>query len=227
MIISIHQPNFIPWIGYFYKVSQSDVFVFLDDVQYTKNSFINRNKIKTASGPVWLTLPVQGGKLSQSIKDTLYFDRLNNVKKVKRSVEMSYAKSPFFKEYFDELCHVLDNDADSVAVYNQRVILWLFEQFGIGTTWKVSSEMSGVTGTGTERLVSICRGLGADSYLSGGGGANYQEEEIFTSNSIRLTYTDFVHPQYAQLFGEFVPYMSAIDLLFNCGPESRQWFVKH
>jgi ribosomal protein S18 acetylase RimI-like enzyme len=222
--VAIHQPNFVPWIGYFYKISRCDVFVLLDDVQYTKNSFINRNKIKTANGPAWLTMPVVAGKLSQQINETRYFEQTKNAQKVKKTVEMNYRKAPFFSRYFESFSQCLGFESDLVSGFNTRLLQWLCVEFGITTPTVLASALDGIEGTSTDRLVNICKALGGDTYLSGTGGANYQEEEEFAGNGIRLTYSPFKHPVYEQLYGDFEPYMSAIDFLFNCGPACSAFF---
>lgn len=224
MTVSIHQPNFIPWIGYFYKISRSDVFVILDDVQYTKNSFINRNKIKTANGANWLTMPVVAGKLSQAINETHYFEKNKNVQKIKKTIELNYRKSRFFNEYYDPFCDCLDYDSDIVSEFNANILFWINAQFDINTEIVFSSGITDIEGISTDRLVAICKAVGGDTYLSGTGGANYQEEELFKANRVKLAYSDFVHPAYDQLYGGFLPYMSAIDYLFNVGPATREFF---
>lgn len=224
MTVAIHQPNFIPWIGYFYKICRSDVFVILDDVQYTKNSFINRNKIKTPNGANWLTMPVIAGKLSQAINETWYFEKNKNVQKIKKTVELNYRKSPFFDEYFVPFCNCLDFDAEQVAAFNANLLFWINSQLDINTEIVLTSALPGIEGSSTDRLVAICKTLGGDRYLSGTGGANYQEEELFNANGISLTYSDFVHPVYNQVYGGFLPYMSVIDYLFNVGPAARDFF---
>lgn len=226
MTVSIHQPNFIPWLGYFYKISRSDVFVLLDDVQYTKNSFINRNKLKTANGPAWLTLPVTVKSLSQCINEVRYFELAKNADKAKKTVLGTYRKAPHFAEYYDGFCGCLDFPSDVVSEFNANLLRWVMDCFGITTRVEVSSIMEGVEGTGTDRLVSICKAFGATAYLSGKGGANYQDEELYKANGIELVYTDFKHPQYPQLYGEFLPGMACIDAIFNCGPDAKGFFSK-
>ena len=219
--VSIHQPNFIPWLGYFYKIAKSDVFVILDDVQYTKNSFINRNKIKTPQGPKWLTIPVkQSGKFGQMINETAISNREKSLKKVLRTIEQNYKKATWFDRYFEELSGILMHSPDVISKLNSELILWMMKALGIQTDIRYSSSLETNNLQGTERLAAICEYLQADQYFSGFGGVKYQEEEIFRQANIQVTVSDFSHPEYEQLWGDFQQGLSIIDLLLNCGPQS-------
>jgi len=222
MILSIHQPNFIPWIGYFYKIYKSDVFVILDDVQFTKNSFINRNKIKTPQGDLWLTLPVvQSGKFGQTITDCEVFNRDIIIKKIGKTVTANYAKAPFFSNYYNRFLNAIESAGNNLASININLITLMLEIMEIDTKVVNSSSLANIHGESTDRLVSICSELDANQYLSGFGGQKYQEEELFNSKGIEIVITDFAHPQYDQLWKEFIPNLSIIDLVFNKGPEAR------
>jgi hypothetical protein len=219
--VTIHQPNFIPWQGYFYKLSQSDVFVILDDVQYTKNSFINRNKIKTPQGPQWVTIPVkQSGKFGQNINETQIANKEKGTKKLLRTVEQNYKKSEYFDRYFEDFSNILMNPSDIIAELNVQLLSWVMKVMGIETKTVYSSSFELGDLNGTDRLVKICKQLDADQYFSGFGGMKYQEEELFYKENIQVKVTDFKHPVYDQLWGDFEPNLSIIDLLFNEGPES-------
>lgn len=221
MIVAIHQPNFIPWIGYFYKIAKSDAFVFLDDVQYSKNSFINRNKIKTPQGVNWLTIPVkQAGRFGQTIMETTIVNPQKALNKVVKTIEQNYKKAAFFNDYFDEFAQILNSNPEKLAKLNMDLILWVSAILDFQTTFYISSEMEDIEGSSTDRLVSICKKLGGTVYFSGFGGMNYQEEEIFKKNNIQLKVTDFNHPEYKQLWGNFEKSLSIIDLIFNEGPKS-------
>lgn len=223
MIISIHQPNFLPWLGFFYKLEISDFFVFLDDVQFTKNSFINRNKIKTPQGNNWLTLPVQSsGKFGQNINEVKISNYVSVSKKIISTLKMNYAKAKYFDIYFREFEFIIQNSDGNLSKLNIDLILWISKLLKITTEVTFSSQLNSVQGESTERLISICKKLNFNTYFSGFGGSKYQDEELFLQNNISLKKTDFKHPVYPQLWGEFLPNMSVIDLIFNCGPNSRE-----
>jgi hypothetical protein len=222
MIIAIHQPNFIPWIGYFFKISKCDVFVLLDNVQYTKNGFINRNRIKTPQGENWLTLPVvQSGKFGQDIKETQIFNKDYSVKKVLATIAANYKKAAYFDKYYTGITEILNKSSDNLCDVNSILIKWAAADLGIKTKMIFASELDEITGESTERLVSICKKLNGTSYLAGLGAKKYQEDHLFKAVNINVINTPFKHPGYQQLWGDFLPNMSVIDLLFNCGPEAK------
>lgn len=221
MIVAVHQPNFLPWLGYFYKWAACDWLVFLDDAQYSKNSFINRNRIKTPAGEQWISAPVRHkGRLGQTINETRLTEDHQWVKKILGSIQGNYARAPFFESYYPTLERVLADPPSGLAELNLALLDWAAGHLGLSTPTVRASELTGVQGTATERLVSICRALAADVYLSGAGGQKYQEEEAFAGAEVELRLSDFQHPVYPQLWEDFVPNLSVIDLLFNCGPNS-------
>lgn len=216
--ISIHQPNFIPWIGFFYKILKSDLFVILDDVQYSKNSFINRNKIKTPQGEHWLTIPVvKSGKFGQTISECIIHNKPEIFPKILRTVESNYKKTPHFNEHYESFKEIFYNSNDRLSDLNTELIKWALKIVEVGTPLVFSSQLNGVDGISTDRLVSICKELHATEYLSGFGGVKYQEEELFNANQIKLITTKFKHPVYEQVWGNFISNMSIIDLIFNHG----------
>jgi len=221
-IVGIHQPNFLPWIGYFYKIMKSDIFVFLDDVQYIKRSFINRNKIKTKNGEQYIRLPLyQKGKYKQSIVDCVLFDKEAAVDSLIKNIQTNYGKSKYFIDYFSSFEEILNNGTVSLVDINISLIKWALYAMEETVDFKRSSELEGVTGASTERLISICKSVGGDRYLSGFGGNKYQDKEMFDDVNIELVITDFEHPTYDQLWGNFIPNLSIIDLIFNCGKDSK------
>jgi len=219
MIVAIHQPNFLPWIGYFYKMLKADRFVFLDDVQFIRRGYTARVKIKTKDGETWLTVPViKKGRYLQSINEVELEPDTKWKKKTLGTLHASYAKAPFFKSFFPELESIIMNDFQLLSELNIALIKWLATIFEINTPNIRSSELNGITGESTDRLVNICKALNADKYLSGFGGQKYQEQETFNQNNIELSIYNFTHPVYPQPWGDFLPGLSSIDFLFNCGP---------
>lgn len=220
MIVGIHQPNYIPWIGYFYKILNSDVFVILDDVQYIKNSFINRNKIKTPQGDCWLTVPVcYKGNFGSNINEVKINNELKWNDRHLKTISMNYSKAKYFNKYYEDIYNIIKSEYTYIDQLNINLITYFCKQLKIHTKIVKSSELN-VNGNSTERLINICKTLKADTYLSGKGGEKYQDEDMYRKNGIKLIYTNFKHPFYTQLWGEFIPNLSILDLLFNCGEES-------
>lgn len=223
MIAAIHQPNFLPWLGYFYKMWKADRFILLDDVQYNRRSVTSRVKIKTADGEKWLTIPViKKGRYHQLIME-VELEHSNHWKnKVLGTLQTCYGKAPHFYTFFPELKDIIRKDHTMLADLNIDLIKWLAYVFELETPIIRSSQLENNNGQSTERLVSICSAIGANRYLSGFGGQKYQQLEIFRSRGIDPLVYDFRHPEYLQMWGHFVPGLSAVDLLFNCGPLSAE-----
>lgn len=217
--VAIHQPNYLPWSGYFYKMFKCDIFIFLDDAQYTKNSFINRNRIKTPSGEQWLTVPVHGS-LSDKINEVKAKDSLWKAKHIK-TLQLNYCKAPYFNQYFEEIAGIINGPENLVSDINIKLIRHIASILDAPCKFMMSSEI-GSEKTSDDRLIDLVLHVGGDFYLSGKGGANYQHEEKFKAKGIRLEYYDFKPPIYPQLWKDFIPALSIIDLLFNCGNQSKQ-----
>ena len=221
MILAVHQPQYLPWLGYFHKIANCDLFLFLDDVQYKKREFQNRNKIKTPNGPLWLTVPVvTKGQYTQNIRDVEICPDNDWAGEHLKSIEHNYAKAPFYKEHRDFLHTVYGKRWDLLINVSITIIDHILRCLDIKTPCKMSSEY-GVTTASSERIVDLCKKTGADTYLSGAGGREYMDEELFTKNGIKVVYQEFKHPEYSQLYGKFEPYLTVMDLLLNCGPQSR------
>jgi hypothetical protein len=227
MIISIHQPNYLPWCGYFYKIANSDIFVMLDNVKYSKNSFINRNQIKTPQGELWLTVPVRSEALSNLlIKDTQISDKDNWRKKHLRTLEMSYKRAKFFDQIYNKIEKIYyKTDWDNLCMLNISLLEMALDELNLKTKLIRASDLD-VEGKSTQLLINIIKQLGGSTYLSGYGGKKYQEENLFEESGIKLKYYDFVSPIYPQLWGDFIPNLSVIDLLFNCCPESMDILMR-
>ncbi|MFH2070919.1 MAG: WbqC family protein [Elusimicrobiota bacterium] len=226
MILSVHQPQYMPWLGYFHKIAKSDVFVFLDDVQYKKREFQNRNKIKTRNGWLWLTVPiVSKSRYMQKIAEVEIDNDAGWANDHIKTIEHSYAAAPFFTGHHGFFSELLNKKWTTLMDLNVETVRYLTGCFDIKTPVHFSSGLNLET-TSTQRIIDICKNFGADTYLSGAGGMNYMDEGLFEKNGIKLVYQKFVHPEYRQCFGTFLPFMSAIDLLFNCGNESRDIIMR-
>jgi hypothetical protein len=219
--LAIMQPTYFPWIGYFDLIDQSKTFVLLDDVEFSKQSWQQRNRIKTANGVLWLTVPVLcKGKSKQLISEAVINRHSNDIEKHIKTIKQSYSKASFLNNYIDELSNMLSVSHQSLAELNINLIKWFCEKLGIKTKLVRSSELR-PDGSKVERLINICHIIGANRYLSTPGSKTYIEENnLFVKNNIELVYHNYHHPVYKQQYGEFVPYLSAIDLLLNEGESS-------
>lgn len=223
--LAIHQPNYVPWPGYFHKIARADVFVYLDAVQYPRGqSFAPRNRIKTPNGVVFLTVPVsvpkgRHGKASY-LEVELADDRWRE--KHLKTVEQSYRRAPHFGEVFALYRSELETRERFVEL-NIGLIEAFCSYLAIETPRVRLSKVAPTFGERTQLIVDICRALGATAYLSGtGGGRDYNDEALLAANGIALRYDDFAYPEYPQLWGPFEPNLSVLDLLFNCGRASRE-----
>lgn len=230
MKVTIHQPEHLPWIGFFSKVHAADVFVIIDTAPFKKNYFQNRNKIKTHNGPEFVTVPVAKMPLYTPIRDVLIGADHKWKKKYLRTLELSYGRSKYFNTYFPTLRSIIERDHTHVSQLNVEIIKQMMEWLGMKTKVILSSELDfkEEIKTGSDHLLQICTLIGADAYLSGPSGRDYLKVDDFKGKNIDVDFYEFTHPTYDQLHGEFCDRLSAIDLLFNCGPElSREILFKN
>ncbi|MBU0502999.1 MAG: WbqC family protein [Candidatus Omnitrophota bacterium] len=230
MIISMHQPQYIPWLGYFDKIAKSDCFVFLDKVQYKPREFQNRNKVRAASGSLWLSVPVISKDKGRQVIDSVVVDNeLPWQRKHLETFKSCYGKADFFDEHKEFLNQVYTQKREGLVDLNIFIIDYILKQLAIALPIYRESELD-IRNTATDRIIDICRKLKADTYLSGAGGKEYLEEAKFPQAGIKLLYQDFKHPAYRQQFmknaGDFMPCMSILDLLLNEGPKSREIFKR-
>jgi hypothetical protein len=215
MKVAIHQPQYLPWLGFFDKMDQSDIFVLLDDVQYKKNEWQNRNKIRNAEGWQWLTVPVLYD-FGQKINEVKIDNRRDWREKHMKSLELNYSKAPYFKDYSSFFREVFEKEWEHLAELSIYFISGLKDLLGIETKIIKSSRLN-ITTEKTDRLVDLCKKLEADVYLSGAGGSDYLDESAFAQSGIKLEYQKYTHPEYDQVYKGFYPHMSVADLLFCCG----------
>lgn len=221
MLVGIHQPHYLPWLRYLEKIDRSDVFIVLDDVQYEKNGFQNRNKIKTAQGWSYLTVPILK-PTQRPICEIEIDNRTNWREKHARSIELSYRKAPFFEQIWPGLSELYAREWTRLAPLNRAMLELYLQQAGIDTRLVYSSEMVTV-GQSTERLAELCRLVGGDTYLSGAYAVEaYLDPEILRAAGIRLAFQSWTAPVYPQLYPQagFIPDLAIIDLLFNVGPDA-------
>ena len=215
MNVGIHQPDYIPWLGLFYKMYLSDVFVHLDDAQFSNEAAHNFNRIKTSQGDFRLKFPVEY-HLGDPINTVRPKYELNWREKHLKTMEMNYTKAKYFKETFPELKDVFMVDYHDVAEMNIAINEYIAGKFGIKPKFVRSSDFN-MTSVREERVIDLCVAVGGTRYISGNGARVYQEEEHFTSRGVELTYLDYKPIEYPQVWKEFLPCMSVVDYIFNCG----------
>ena len=220
MRVAISQPAYLPWLGYFDLMDQCDAFVLLDSVQFEKQSWQQRNRIKTPLGLQWLTVPVEfRGRLGQKINE-VEIRQTDFFKNHLRAIELNYRRAPHFERYFPGLAEIVESasPATFLADLTIRLIEWFREELGIHTRLLRSSGLPAV-GRRSELLVNLCKGFDADSYLSPRGSSVYLLDELsqFEDAGIAIMFQHYEHPEYPQQFPPFCPFASVLDLLFNVG----------
>ena len=223
MIVSINQPAYLPWLGYLHRIAQSDVHIVLDSVQFEKNSFTNRNKVRTAQGWLWLTVPVKtSGKFGAlAIANVEIANDRDWAEKHWATLRLNYAKAPYFSEHAQFFEDVYRHTWIRLHDLAWTITSYLLQAFDIHTPIRVSSQMNAI-GKKDELVLNLCQEMGATVYFSGPLGRNYLREGLFAEHDITVRYDDYHHPTYQQVYSGFETYMSALDLLFNAGPRSRE-----
>lgn len=225
----ILQPSYVPWRGFFDLVHEADVFVFYDDVQYDKHGWRNRNRIKTAQGTQWLTIPVKAkGNVvgGLTVKDVGISWTQDWSKKHAQSIRQSYARAPFFREVWPAVEALFAERHELLADFTIASTIALARLLGITHTSFVRSSALGVDGGKTERLARIVEHVGADRYLSGPSAREYIEPERFAERNIALAYKSYDYPEYEQLHPPYDPQVSILDLLFMKGPSAASYVWK-
>lgn len=219
-IAAIHQPNFFPWLGYFDKIVRSDIFIFLDDVQFSKKggTWSNRMKLKVAQESKWMTAAVdrsyQGTRLVSEMRfqeDTRWKDKLL------RTMEQSYSKAPFFEDGLGFFSPLIFNNESCLATYNSSAILAIAKRLGISREKFEWSSRLIHEGQSNQLLASLTRAVDCDTYMCGGGAEGYQDEDFFENAGIQLLHQEFRHPEYPQVGGAFQAGLSVIDAFMNIG----------
>lgn len=224
MIAAIHQPQFLPYLGFFHKVAHADVLLLLDDVQFQKHGFQNRNVIKTQTGPQWLTVPVLH-HLGQRICDVLVGKTSNWRKKHWSAIQTNYGPAPFFKDLAAPLRELIVERTDThLLPVDVELLRWAMAQLAIATPIRMSSELGVTSDDPNARLVALCQAVGADTYLSGPGGRDYMDLGLFERAGIAVVFQDYKARDYAQRYPDqgFLPNAAVIDAVFNLGPAARE-----
>ena len=216
------QPTYLPWLGYFDLIDQSTIFVFLENVQFEKRSWQQRNQIRTPKGLEWLTIPVNvKGRYNQLVREVEIVQSSAFPHDHIRAIEFYYRRAPYFNNYFPKLKEILTEEVTLLCKLTIRLIRWIASEIGINAKFELGSQFP-AHGPRSELLVDICKAVDAHRYLSPIGSAAYlsTEYEIFHQNNIEVLFQNYDHPEYPQVYQPFIPYASAIDLLFNHGSKS-------
>lgn len=230
MIISIHQPNYIPWAGYFHKIASSDIFVIFDDVQLPRGKdFVVRNLIKTEGGPKWMRVPVKNQSKMLPINEIEINNDLDWQSNHLNSLYSNYQKTSFFTSYYYEIEKILNKKYQFLIDLNLELIKLFMKILKIKTKIVYSSKLN-INDLGTEKILKIIQQLNGDKYLTGQGKGSKRyiegKENIFQKNNIEIIFQKFKIPQYSQLFNEFIPNLSICDMLFNIGSDETQKIIE-
>lgn len=216
MILSAHQPAYLPWLGYLDKIIGSDLFVYLDSVQFEKNSFTNRNRIKSPQGPIWLTVPVKmKGHLGRTLREIEIDNSQNWQKKHLNSIYLNYKKAPRFESIYPLIEPFFAKEYRSLSELCWEQLQFWCREFRIDTRIVRSSELE-LASRKSDLVLDLCRRFGADQYISGILGRDYLDEAEFRLQGIEVNYQDYQHPGYRQLWGGFEPCLSVLDFCMNC-----------
>ncbi len=223
MKVGMIQSCYMPWRGYFDFIDDVDVFVIYDDVQYTRKDWRNRNRIKTADGTRWVTVPVH---FSHNDKITIEEAKIDYGQAWQRkhtgTILQAYRSAPYFKDYAEPLFAHLNAGYETISQLNVALIAWCMERLGIEVPLRHSCEFAGA-GDRNERILSILGELGCSEYLVGPAARSYIDEGAYRHAGIALSYKSYDYKPYPQLHGDFDGSVSVIDLLFNCGPTAREY----
>jgi hypothetical protein len=229
-LVTAHQANFLPYLGFFEKISVADLFILVDDTQFVKRGpfgWIHRNKILTLKDPIWLTVPVKThNAYHQLISQTQIADDPSWIRKHIRSIEFAYKKAPHFEKYIEEIKAIYQCKTSHLLDLSQAFIEWCLEILSIKIPMMLSSTLD-IKGKGNDYVLELSQKSKATHYISGKHGADYLEPTTFEQNNIGLVFQDFECKPYPQIHSkEFVPYMSILDALFNIGTEGTKELLK-
>jgi hypothetical protein len=223
VILSAHQPAYLPWLGYFDKVHRCDIFVFLDSVQFEKNSFTNRNKIKTPQGELWLTVPVRSkGHTTGTMTSLEIESRENWRKKHLGSLFANYKKATRFTELYAKLEALYAREQSLLAELCWEHLQFWLEALGLQRQVVKSSQLP-ITSSKSLLVLDLCKHFGADTYISGALGKDYLDMDSFHEAGIRVVFQEYRHPTYPQLWGDFLPNLGIVDFAMNCGDPHLIW----
>jgi len=220
MILTAHQPVYLPWLGLFHKIALADKFVFFNEVQYLPKDWMNRNKIKSVSGEILLTVPVlRKGYRDKKTSEIEINNQSNWQEKHLKTIIQNYKKTVFFNNYIDFFEEVYTKKWQYLAELNEYMLRWFLKKLEINVEFLKASDFN-FNGTKSELVLNMCKKLNASTYIFGKLGEDYAEIKDFEKAEINIIFQDYNHPTYKQLHKNFISNLSILDLLFNCGPES-------
>lgn len=220
MKIAIHQPNYIPWIGFFDKMDQVDTFILLDKALYSKGAFINRNKIKTPQGELMLTVPIKNKR--RPINEIEIDHSTNWRRRHWKMIESNYRNCRYWGTYQEGLSQIYEQEWRRLSALNIALIKQIMYALNMDTTIILESDFNKDFGKQNSRNINIVKEVNGEIYISGTGARAYNDENQFNEAGIHLQYQSFNHPEYPQRFGLFISHLSIIDMLFNCGPQTMK-----
>ena len=222
MILTTHQPVYLPWLGLFHKIALADHFVSLNQVQYQVNDWNNRNKIRTSTGDIWLSVPVKHrNHLNLSYEDILIDNARPWRRKHWKSICQNYKAAPCFKKYADYFEDCYSRDWQTLLDLNESMLVWFLKTLGIDVPISSARAME-LQGQKSDLLLDMCVKKRADVFIFGAQGRDYADKDSFAKAGVLPLFQSYRHPVYRQLHGEFMPNLSIIDLLFNCGEDSLE-----
>jgi len=216
--IVISQSMYFPWVGMLEQIRLADIFVHYDDVQYSKGSFTNRVQVKTAKGSTWLTLPLKDLRFGQLIDEVLIDDRFDWRARHRDILRQAYLKAPYRDEMLAVVDGVFSRELKTVADVSRHSMLALADYFGLGRRQFIASRDLPVSGSSSDRVCDIVCHLDGEVYITGHGARNYLDHDLFEKNGVAIRYMQYERTPYPQLHGDFTPYVTALDLVANCGP---------
>lgn len=221
-VVVVHQPDFMPYLGFFHRLYLADTFIVYDNAQFVKGGWHNRDQIKTAQGPAWITVPViKKNRIGQNI-DQAELPALETWrKKHLRTIEAAYRKAPHFAEVFALIEAVYAANHQTLYEHNWALISAFLDFFAVDVEILRVSELA-PAGKSNALLIDLMKKVDCGTYLSGTGAKDYVDEDMWRDAGIELVWQEFEHPTYPQLHGEFVPYLSCIDFAMMCGPDLRR-----
>jgi hypothetical protein len=221
MILTAHQPCYLPWLGLFDKISSCDVFCYFDIVQYQRKDFNNRNRILNNEKVVWLSVPIEdSNRFNKTIRDVRIVGDFWKKKHLK-SIELSYKKAKYFDEYFNNFSDILEKDHKFLVDLNYELLIFFLGTIDINVKIVKASEFN-FSGKKSELVLDMCEKLKANKFIFGSQGKDYAEVDSFKEKNISIEFQDYKHPEYKQLSNKFFPNLSILDLIFNEGPRSKE-----
>ena len=220
--VCIHQPDFIPYLGFFHRLIETDIFIILDDAQFIRDGWHHRDQVKNSAGKTWITLPVNREDLFKTIRDVRLVQPQDWKTKHLNQLKENYRKAPFFGMYFPRIEAIYAKNHDRLIEINLDFLEFLFEFFNLEPRPLFSSDLH-IPGKSTDRLVELVQQVGGDRYLTGTGSRAYLEEVKFTEKGIAVAWQKFDPPDYPQMHGEFISHLSSIDMVFNLGPAAKDF----